>query len=73
MLSLSTLSSIATEFKYYTVLFIFAYWLSTLTVIQQIMDKPEIKCSLKNISIPSEEFYRLNLIDKIEILVKRMR
>ena len=37
------------------------------------MDKPEIKCSLKNISIPSEEFYRLNLIDKIEILVKRMR
>ena len=73
MLSLSTLSSIATEFKYYTALFIFVYWLSTLTVIQQIMDKPEIKCSWKNISIPSEEFYRLNLIDKIEILVKRMR
>ena len=37
------------------------------------MEKSEIKCSLKNIPIPSKESYQLNLIDKVESLVKRMR
>ena len=37
------------------------------------MEKSEIKYSLKNIPIPSKESYQLNLIDKIESLVKRMR
>ena len=67
---MSTLSSIATRSKNYTMLFIFVYWLSTLTVIYLIMEKSEIKCSLKNIPIPSKESYQLNLIDKIESLVK---
>ena len=37
------------------------------------MEKSEIKYSLKNIPIPSRESNQLNLIDKIESLVKRMR
>ena len=37
------------------------------------MEKSEIKYSLKNIPIPSKESNQLNLIDKIESLVKRMR
>ena len=37
------------------------------------MEKPEIKYSWKNVPIPSKESYQLNLIDKIESLVKRMR
>ena len=37
------------------------------------MEKSEIKHPLKNIPITSTESYQLNLIDKIESLVKRMR
>ena len=37
------------------------------------MEKSAIKYSLKNVPIPSKESYQLNLIDKIESLVKRMR
>ena len=37
------------------------------------MEKSEIKYSLKNVPIPSKESYQLNLIDKIESLVKRMK
>ena len=70
---MSTLSSIATRYKNnYTMLLIFVYWLSTLTVIQLIMEKSEIKYSLKNIPTPSKESYRLNVVDKIKSLVKRM-
>ena len=37
------------------------------------MEKSEIKYSLKNIPTPSKESYRLNVVDKIKSLVKRMR
>ena len=37
------------------------------------MEKSEMKYSLKNIPIPSKKSYQLNLIDKIESSVKRMR
>ena len=37
------------------------------------MEKSEIDYSLKNIPTPSKESYQLNLIDKIESLVRRMR
>ena len=37
------------------------------------MEKSEIKYSLKNIPIPPKESYQLNLIDKIEKLVERMK
>ena len=36
------------------------------------MEKSEIKYSLKNIPTPSKESYRLNVVDKIKSLVKRM-
>ena len=37
------------------------------------MEKSEIKYSLNNIPTPSKESYQLNLVGKIESLVKRMR
>ena len=37
------------------------------------MEKSKIKYSLKNIPIPTKKSYQLNLIEKIESLVKCMR
>ena len=37
------------------------------------MDKFEMQYSSKNISIPSKEDYKIQLISKIELLLKRMR
>ena len=37
------------------------------------MEKSEIKDALRNIPIPSQKSYQLNLIGKIKSLVKHMR
>ena len=64
---LSTLSSFATGFKNYTTLIVFVYWLGTPTGNELIMEKSEIKYSLKNIPIQSIPLsYQLNLMNKIE-------
>ena len=47
--------------------------LSTLFLFINKMEKKTYNYSTKNISIPSERNYRLQLVEKIEILMKRMR
>ena len=37
------------------------------------MEKVNLGCSIKKISIPSRKGYLLQLLEKIEMLIKRMR
>ena len=47
--------------------------LSTLFLFINEIEKKTYNYSTKNISIPSERSYKLQLIEKIEIIIKRMR
>ena len=47
--------------------------LSTLFLFINEMEKKTCNCSTKNIPIPSERNYKLQLVEKIEIFIKRMR
>ena len=47
--------------------------LSTLLEFINVMEKLQFDYSYKNIPIPSERNYKLQLMDKIELVIKRLR
>ena len=47
--------------------------LSTLLKFINAMEKLQLDYSYKNIPIPTERNYKLQLMDKIELVIKRMR